>query len=237
MFKKHRNGLVIIMAMIAALILSTAAVFAEEPAGQDPVTDPQNQITDPQDQTDPQDIVKADQIIKVDKAKTITIGKTAKLNAVLKEGDGALSYAVSNSKVAKVTDKGVVKAKAVGKATITITAAETEKYAAATCEVTIKVIPKTVPVKSIVCNKHGKFTVKWTSNKKVDGYQVQYCKGNKKFKKSKTKAKKVKKASSKKTVIKKAKKTKYYVRIRTFKKVDGETYYSNWSKAKAIRVK
>ena len=30
---------------------------------------------------------------------------------------------------------------------------------------------------------------------------------------------------------------KYYVRIRTWKKVKGETYYSAWSKAKSVKVK
>ena len=30
---------------------------------------------------------------------------------------------------------------------------------------------------------------------------------------------------------------RYYVQIRTYKKVDNKKYYSNWSKAKAVRVK
>jgi hypothetical protein len=41
---------------------------------------------------------------------------------------------------------------------------------------------------------------------------------------------------SKKITGLKAKKT-YYVRIRTYKKVDGKTYYSSWSKASKVKTK
>ena len=30
---------------------------------------------------------------------------------------------------------------------------------------------------------------------------------------------------------------KYYVQVRTYKKVSGKTYYSSWSKAKAVKTK
>ena len=40
------------------------------------------------------------------------------------------------------------------------------------------------------------------------------------------------------STIKKLKaKKKYYVRIRTYKKVNGKTYYSGWSKAKNVTTK
>ena len=68
------------------------------------------------------------------------------------------------------------------------------------------------------------------------GYQIQYS-ANKKFKKAKT-------INTNKTTrnIKKLKKNKrYYVRVRTYKKVtvNGKvkTYYSKWSKTKSVRVK
>ena len=183
-------------------------------------------------------MAKAEHTIQVKDKLEITIGKNVKLNAVLKEGDGALSYAVANSKVAKVTKSGNVIAKAVGKTTITVTAAETDKYAKQECQVVVRVIPKAVPVKSLSCNKHGKLTIKWAKvkqSKKIDGFIVAFAKGDKTFKNAKVK--KIKKATCSKTVIKNLKKQKYYVRIRTFKIVDGEFFFSNWSKAKAIKIK
>ncbi len=77
-----------------------------------------------------------------------------------------------------------------------------------------------------------KDTVKITWNRKsdVDGYELQYA-TNKSFSKAKTI-----KYTSNKTVSKILKKLsvnkKYYVRIRTFKKIDGKTNYSSWSKVK-----
>lgn len=82
----------------------------------------------------------------------------------------------------------------------------------------------------------GQITAKWKKTKGVSGYQVQ-CATNKKF----TKGKKTKTVSgykkTKATFKKlKAKKT-YYVRIRTFKKVNGTKVYSSWSKARKIKTK
>ena len=78
--------------------------------------------------------------------------------------------------------------------------------------------------------------VKWKKIKSVNGYQIQ-CARNKKF----TKGKKTKKVSGyKKTSIRlrKLKSGKrYYVRVRTYKKLNGKTYYSAWSKVKKIRVR
>ena len=68
------------------------------------------------------------------------------------------------------------------------------------------------------------------------GYQVQVAK-NKKFtsgKKTKT-VKGYSKTSVKVTGLKA--KTKYYVRVRTYMKVSGSTYYSNWSGVKSVKVK
>jgi hypothetical protein len=48
----------------------------------------------------------------------------------------------------------------------------------------------------------------------------------------------VKKAKTTKKVIKKLKaKKKYYVQIRTYKKVGKKYYYSKWSKVKTVKVK
>ena len=46
------------------------------------------------------------------------------------------------------------------------------------------------------------------------------------------------KKSSKKTTIKKLTKgKKYFVRVRTYKTVNGKKIYSDWSKVKSVKVK
>ena len=80
------------------------------------------------------------------------------------------------------------------------------------------------------------FTVKWARRKngKV-GYQVRYS-----VKKSMkgAKSKRVKKNATTKLKVKKLKGgKKYYVQVRTYKKIGKKTYYSAWSARKAVKVK
>lgn len=67
------------------------------------------------------------------------------------------------------------------------------------------------------------------------GYQLQYSTSSK-FKGVKTVTVSKNKTTSKKISKLKAKK-KYYVRIRTYKTVDGKKYYSAWSSVKSIKCK
>ena len=106
---------------------------------------------------------------------------------------------------------------------------------------TFTIVPKGATIVKPVAAKKA-ITVKWKkqaakmSKSRITGYQVQ-CSTNKKFK-SGVKKKTVK--GYKKTAVKisrlKSKKT-YYVRVRTYMKTGGKTYYSNWSKVKAVKVK
>ena len=80
------------------------------------------------------------------------------------------------------------------------------------------------------------FTVKWKKKSGITGYQIQYS-TNKKFKKG-NKTITVKSTKSTSATIKKLKsKKKYYVRMRTYKIVNGKKVYSAWSKAKSVKVK
>lgn len=86
-------------------------------------------------------------------------------------------------------------------------------------------------------HKSGKKLIKitWKKVSGVTGYQIQYA-TKRNF--SNAKKKTVKKSSTTKLTIKKLKaKKKYYVRIRTYKKVSRKKSYSDWSKAKGIRTK
>ena len=97
---------------------------------------------------------------------------------------------------------------------------------------------KPVTVKKTTCsakNRKGKLKITWKKKSGINGYQVQYS-TNKKFKNAKTKTIKNAKTTSKTyKAIKKGK--KHYVRVRTYKIVNGRKYYSSWSKVKSAVVK
>ncbi len=95
--------------------------------------------------------------------------------------------------------------------------------------------PKSTSIKSLKKGKKS-VTVNWKKVSYVKGYQVQLA-TDKKFKKNK-KTVTVSKQKTTKTTVKKLKaKKKYYVRVRTYKVVNGTKIYSNWSKVKTVKTK
>ena len=112
----------------------------------------------------------------------------------------------------------------------------TPKPAAPTPVVKKPVTVNGTTLSSVKNTKTRKMTVKWKKNKAVNGYQIQYS-TNKKFT-SGSKTVTVNKNSTVSKTVKKLKKgKKYYVRIRTYKTVNGKKYYSSWSKAKSVKIK
>lgn len=122
----------------------------------------------------------------------------------------------------------------VGTATVVITGignysgSITEKF---------KIVPKGSSILKLISKKKG-FTIKWKKQTKLtSGYQLQYS-TSKKFSSKMTIVKTI--SSNKETTLKltglKGHK-KYYIRIRTYKIVDGKYYYSSWSKMKTITTK
>lgn len=98
--------------------------------------------------------------------------------------------------------------------------------------------PKNNKKVKVASAKAGKKSIKvtWKKVKGIKGYQIQYS-TNKKFKKG-NKTITVKSTKSTSATIKKLKsKKKYYVRMRTYKVVNGKKVYSAWSKAKSVKVK
>lgn len=98
--------------------------------------------------------------------------------------------------------------------------------------------PKNNKKVNVASAKAGKKSVKvtWKKVKGIKGYQIQYS-TNKKFKKG-NKTITVKSTKSTSATIKKLKSKKtYYVRMRTYKVVNGKKVYSAWSKAKSVKVK
>ena len=81
-------------------------------------------------------------------------------------------------------------------------------------------------------NKKGTVTVSYNKVTGATKYQI--------YRSEKKNGKYTLVGTSKKTTFadKKAKKKKtYYVRIRTYKKVSGKTYYSGWSSVKKVKIK
>ena len=94
---------------------------------------------------------------------------------------------------------------------------------------------KSTKIKKVKGSKKA-IAVQWVKTKGVKGYQVQVA-TDKKFKKNK-KTVTIKKQKTTKTTVKKLKaKKKYYVRIRTYKIVNGKKVYSSWSKVKSVKTK
>ena len=158
--------------------------------------------------------------------------KAFKLNAKT-NGNGKLTYTTSNKAVATVDANGKVTVKAPGIATITVKAAETTDYKAASKTVTVTVTPKKQSI-SLVNKIKKQLTIKWKKNTKASGYQVVYS-TNKKFtgKKTVRKAKTI--TSYKIKGLKKGK--KYYVKVRSYKTVNGKRIYGAYSTAKKATIK
>jgi len=95
--------------------------------------------------------------------------------------------------------------------------------------------PKSAKFKKVKSAKNA-ISVEWKKVSGVKGYQVQVA-TDKKFKKNK-KTVNIKKQKTTKTTVKKLKaKKKYYVRVRTYKIVNGKKVYSSWSKVKSVKTK
>lgn len=95
--------------------------------------------------------------------------------------------------------------------------------------------PKKTSIKKLSKGKK-KFTVTWAKVSGVKGYQIQYS-SDKKFKKNNKNVTVTKQKSTKATVKKLKSKKKYYVRVRTYKTVNGKKIYSSWSKVKSVKTK
>lgn len=98
-----------------------------------------------------------------------------------------------------------------------------------------KIVPKGTSISKIVSKANG-IALSWKKQTtQTNGYQIQYSLTND-FAKKKSKA--VKNINTTKLAIYNLKSGKsYYVRIRTYKKVNGKTYFSEWSKSRMIKAK
>lgn len=171
-------------------------------------------------------------IIKAEEQQDMSITCTKKLYKVTygakpfqirASSSGKLTFASSKPKIAAVDkNTGKVTVKNTGIAVITV---RTDKDLV---RVTVKVSPKKPAIKSVKAAKGKKLAVKWAKDKRASGYQIQVS-AAKNFKKS-MKSQRTSKTSYTFKKLKAGK--KYYVRLRSYKKVGKETLYGPWSKVK-----
>lgn len=96
--------------------------------------------------------------------------------------------------------------------------------------------PKSTKLSKVSAKKKG-FEAKWEKQStQTKGYQIQYSTDNK-FKSGNKTVTVNKNSTTKKTISKLKAKKKYYVRIRTYKTVGKQKYYSDWSKSVKVTTK
>ncbi|MEI3502267.1 MAG: Ig-like domain-containing protein [Anaerovoracaceae bacterium] len=122
--------------------------------------------------------------------------------------------------------------KNVGKAKVTVTG---KGSYAGTKVKTFRIVPEGTSISKVTKGKK-QFTVKWKKQStQTTGYQIRYSTSSK-FSKAKTVT--VKKNTTASKVVKKLKANKkYYVKVRTYKKIGNSTYYSTWSSSKTVKTK
>ena len=164
--------------------------------------------------------------IKLKTANYTYDGKAKKPAVIVTDSNGK-TIASSNYTVKYSSNKKV------GTATATITFKGNYE---GTKKLTYKINPKGVSLKKLTKGSK-QFKATWGKNTtQTTGYEVQYS-TNKNFKSGNKKVT-IKKNKTTSTTVKKLKaKKKYYVRIRTYKTVNGKKYYSGWSKVLNVKTK
>lgn len=151
--------------------------------------------------------------------------KIKSTHPILATGKHTAAAAKKENVVAATTKKG-------GSYDLVVRCADCGEIISSTHKTTAKIVVKASKINSVknYKGKKAKVTVKKAAS--VTGYQIQY--GTKKNFKG---AKHVNTRKTSKYLTKLAKNKKYYVRVRTYKTVDGKLYFSSWSGAKTVTIK
>ena len=121
--------------------------------------------------------------------------------------------------------------KALGSATVTITG---KGNFTGTRKLSFRIVLKPTGISKLAAGK-GKITVAWKKGSLNAGYEIAYS-TDADFSSAQTKI--VKGSGTTRTTLKSLQsQTTYYVRIRTYRKVKGNVFYSAWSKTKSTKTK
>ena len=147
-----------------------------------------------------------------------------------------LTYSSDNKSV-KVNSSGevTVKAKFMGKATITINSASTAGYNSVSKEITVTIYPSAPTLTNVKNNKGNKMLVRWKKNTTVTGYEIQYSTDDT-FEGEVNTIIVPKKGAASKTIKYLENGETYKVRVRAYKTVSGIKYYSEWSDVKEVTI-
>ena len=151
-------------------------------------------------------------------------------------GNGKLTYKSSNTGIARVNSKGRVSLKGYGKVKITINAAKTSSYKAASKTITITVKPKKMALTSVKSLRAKTMTVKWKRDSKASMYCIRYS-TDKRFKKGVKTVWITRNSATSVTLGRLKPRTKYYVRIAAVKKSGSSKLAGAYSAVKAVTVK
>jgi hypothetical protein len=177
-------------------------------------------------------VTKATQTITATTVYNKTYGnKTFFLNAKT-SGNGTLSYKSADTKIVKVSSSGKVTIVGCGRTTITVTAKATTLYKKASTTITITVVPKKATISSVKNQTGKKMAITWKKDTTVSGYQIQYA-TDKSFKKN---LKTITTSNNSKTVGGLKKGTTYYVKIRSYKLVNGRALFGEWSDINTVKI-
>lgn len=146
------------------------------------------------------------------------------------EVEGKASYKAKDSSIIKIESDKIVGLKE-GNTKLTVSYDTVFGKLSRDFTITVKaptIKATTVSIKAI--KKGFKATIKSVSG--VTGYEVQYS-----LKKNFKSAKTVRTTKPSKTVKKLKKKKTYYVKVRSYKSINGVKYYSKWSKPKKVKTK
>ena len=164
--------------------------------------------------------------IKLSKTAYVYNGKVQKPSVVIKDSKGK-TIAAKNYTVTYASGR-----KNVGTYKVTI---KFKGNYSGTKTLTFKINPAGTTVSKLTAAKKGFKVAITKKTAQVTGYEVQYA-TNKNFKSAKTKTLTSYKKNTLTLSSLKAK-TTYYVRVRTYKVVNGKKVYSAWSAVKSVKTK
>lgn len=144
---------------------------------------------------------------------------------------GDITWSCSSDKI-QVSPEGIITPLEIGKYKIKFNYTGSKS---GSITKTISILPKKPSIKKVTVKKtSAKVYIKKVSN--VSGYQIRYY-WRDSYWSLKSKTVTVSKVASSKTIKKLSRKTYYDFRIRSYKKVGGKKYYSEWSDVKSKKTK
>jgi len=148
--------------------------------------------------------------------------------------DERAEFSSGNRKVVTVSEQGIVKIKGCGKADITVQIFNQNGYVRSNV-VSVIVKPVKQKITQLKSDKRN-INVRWNRDKKADGYYI-YCAMDKSFTKNLRKIKVAKNKNISKTITKLKPGKKYFVKVCSYKKSEGEIILGDFSKTKSIKIK